>query len=169
MLWATILPNKKKHIYVNIIYSNVLTKLETRPEKSVQKILRRTRKGLQEREKERREREGRNARSIGHPLKNHTLYMHRRPFRGIFSASLVPFDERIPRWMPENIRERKKKKKKKKIAFVVNSSGIAPLDRRYFQCRRLSGNNEQTNCSSISLSRALSLYDITRHAAGSRR
>lgn len=39
--------------------------------------------------------------SIGRPLKNHTLHIYayiciyRRPFRGIFAASLVLFDERI--------------------------------------------------------------------------
>lgn len=65
-----------------------------------------------ENEKQKRKKKVREARDQFYRLFFEKSYsMHRRSFHGIFAASLVPFDERIPRRMPaENIRRWKNNK-----------------------------------------------------------
>lgn len=59
--------------------------------------------------------------------RSYSVYAPCRPFCRIFAASLVPFDERIPGWMPaENIRGGKIIKIAASGFFDVNSSGISP-------------------------------------------
>ena len=59
--------------------------------------------------------------------RSYSVYAPCRPFCRIFAASLVPFDERIPGWMPaENIWGGKIIKIAASGFFDVNSSGISP-------------------------------------------
>lgn len=106
----------------------------------------------------------RSNRFIGRPLKNHFVYVPCRPFRGIFAASLVPFDERIPGWMSaENIRGGKIIKIAVSDFFDMNSFGIL-LELSDILYRRSKPETTNERVCAVTVIVRLSLRDVMRYA-----